>query len=291
MAFALAAALALGLICPRPLGAVGGDAAGAAEQPNPAPRPDLPDGPESTALSPECRVPGSKLYTIAPLRRVRRALRERRTVKVLAIGSSSTLGSGASSPAASYPARLEDELEKLFPNVNIDVVNRGISGEIATGAAERMKAAIAEVDPDLVVWQVGANDALARVDPDTFSAVLNETVQWLQAHKIDVVLVDPQYAAALAQDDYYARIVQTIETVSRRDRVPLVRRFEAMRYLAGQAKSPRDGFQLSDLGYRCMAEHVAHAITVSLIQAEAVAPGTPPQPVPAAPSGDPAPPR
>ena len=163
------------------------------------------------SLSPECRVPGSKLYTLASLRRVKRALREHRTIKVLAIGSSSTLGVGASSPAASYPARLEGELEKLFPGVDVDVVNRGISGEIAAGAADRMRDTVAEVEPDLLVWQVGTNDALARVDLETFSDSLDETLKWLQAHKIDVVLVDPQYTASLAKDDNYAAIVQTIE--------------------------------------------------------------------------------
>ena len=99
--------------------------------------------------------------------------------------------------------------------------------------------------------------------------MLDETIECAPAHKIDVVLVDPQYAASLAQDDAYGRIVQIIDAVARQDRVPLVRRFEAMRYLAGQAKSPREEFRLGDLGYRCMAEHVARAITVSLLQAEA----------------------
>ena len=71
---------------------------------------------------------------------------------------------GASSPAASYPARLEGELEKLFPGVDVDVVKRGISGEIAAGAADRLRDTVAEVEPDLLVWQVGTNDALARVE-------------------------------------------------------------------------------------------------------------------------------
>ncbi len=222
------------------------------------------------SLSPECRVPGSKLYTIASLCRVKRALREHRVIKVLAVGASATVGD-ASSPAASYPARLEDQLEKLFPGVDIDVVNRGISGEIAGGAVDRLKNIVAEVQPDLLVWQVGTNDALARVDPETFAESMNETINWLRGHKIDVVLVDPQYAASLAKDDYYGRIVQIVEDVARRERVPLVHRFAAMRYLADRKQGPyltSDQFQLSDLSYRCMAEHVAHAVTVGLLQAE-----------------------
>jgi lysophospholipase L1-like esterase len=232
-----------------------------------------------TSLSPECRVPGSKLYTIASLRGVKAALKEHRAIRVLAIGSSSTSGIGASSPRASYPAKLEGELEKMFSDdIEVEVINRGVSGEIASGAADRMRNTVAEVDPDIVIWQVGTNDALARVEVERFSASLDETVLWLKSHNIDVVLVDPQYTAALARDEYYARVVKAIEEIARKDRVPLVRRFEAMRYLAGERKArgylATDQFHLNDLGYRCMAEHVARAITVGLIQAETAPPAS-----------------
>jgi lysophospholipase L1-like esterase len=248
-------------------------AAGASAQTGTAPaaagQPETADA----SLSPECRVPGSKLYTLASLRGVKAALKEHRTIRVLAIGSSSTAGIGASSPQASYPARLEGELERMFSgDVEFEVINRGVSGEIASGAADRMRNTVAEVDPDLVIWQVGTNDALARVDVERFSTSLDETVRWLKSHNIDVVLVDPQYTAALARHDYYGSIVKAIEDVARKDRVPLVRRYEAMRYLAGEQKArgylSTDQFHLNDLGYRCMAEHVARAITVGLIQAE-----------------------
>jgi acyl-CoA thioesterase-1 len=288
MAFPLAAALAFGLNILV--------AAPGLTQASPPPLGESVD----QSLSPECRVPGSRLYTLASLRGVKRALREQRAIKVLAIGSSSTAGVGASSPMATYPARLEGELEKLFPNIEVDVVNRGMAGEIAAGAARRMKDAVADVEPDLVVWQVGTNDAIARVDVDTFAASLIETVEWLKGHKIDVVLVDPQYTASLAKDDYYATMVKTIEEVARKARVPLVRRYEAMRFMAGRAKDDaylaRDHFHLNDLGYRCMAEHVARAVTVGLLLADpppaSADSATPlrPEPAPPGPTAETAPP-
>ena len=261
MAFPLAAAVAVGL-----------NLLVAASALSQAPASPPPGESVDQSLSPECRVPGSRLYSLASLRGVKRALREQRAIKVLAIGSSSTSGIGASSPMSTYPARLEGELEKLFPNVEVEVVNRGMPGEIAAGAARRMKDAVADAAPDLVVWQVGTNDAIARVEMESFAASLVETVDWLKGHKIDVVLVDPQYTASLAKDDYYAGMVKTIEEVARKARVPLVRRYEAMRFMAGRAKGDaylaRDHFHLNDLGYRCMAEHVARAVTVGLLLAE-----------------------
>jgi acyl-CoA thioesterase I len=246
----------------------GGFGASAQTPPEPTPQAETAD----RSLSPECRVPGSKLYTLASLRSVKAALKEHRAVRVLALGSSSMASVGGSSAQATYPARLAGELEKLFPNVEIEVVNRGLSGEVAGEAADRVRNTVAEVDPDLVVWQVGTNDALARVDVDTFTEALDETLKWLKSHEVDVVLVDPQYTASLARDDYYAGIVKAIEDIARKDGVPLVRRFEAMRYLAGERKArgqrSGDQFHLNELGYRCMAEHVALAITVSLLQAD-----------------------
>lgn len=222
------------------------------------------------SLSPECRVPGSKLYSLAKLSAVKAALKHKRPIRVLSVGSSSA-GIGASS---SYPIRLQTSLERSLPNVEIEVESRGLSGEIAGGATERLRTMIAEVEPDLVVWQVGSNDALARVDIDAFSDALRDSISWLDSHGIDVVLVDPLYTQSLADDEYYNDLVQRVRDVAKEEGVPLVRRYEAMRFLS--ASGDRDveehilgrNFRINDLGLRCMAEHVTRAITLSLLQPE-----------------------
>ncbi|GEP04726.1 hypothetical protein MOX02_27640 [Methylobacterium oxalidis] len=222
------------------------------------------------SLSPECRVPGSKLYTLAKLQAVKAALKEKRPVRVLAVGSNSA-GPGAS---ASYPVKLETALERSLPDVDVVVEARGLQGEIASGAAERLRSMVADVEPDLVVWQVGTHDALARVELDAFADALDETVRWIKSHDIDVVLVDPVYTASLAQDEYYLSIVHKVQEVAARERVPLVQRYAAMRFLSGRTDKSEDHmlgrqFRLNDLGLRCMAEHVTRAITLSLLQPDA----------------------
>ena len=137
MAIPFASALVvIGLIL---LGNAAGPTAGWAQpvEPEALPTVEAPPAPEpvDTSLSPQCRVPGSKLYTLASLRALKAALREHRAIKVLAIGSSSTVGVGASSPHASYPMRLEEALEKLFPDIEINVENRVIWGAIAAACA------------------------------------------------------------------------------------------------------------------------------------------------------------
>jgi acyl-CoA thioesterase-1 len=225
-------------------------------------------------LSRECRAPSDEVYALAPLKRTKAALRAQRAVKVLAFGSSSTAGVGASSASTSYPFRLELELERLLRGANFAVSNFGVSGELAVNTAERIRRSVSETCPDLLIWQVGTNDALARVQPDTLTATLRTTLRWLRDRQVDVVLLNPQYTSGLASDEGYSRIVAAIGLEARRQRVPLVRRFEAMRHLAQQsagAERPylsRDQLHLNDLGYRCMAEHAARAIALSLAAAE-----------------------
>ena len=221
----------------------------------------------------DCRITAPAHEGRTALRQMRRALKENRVVKVLAVGSSSTSGVGASSPYATYPVRLEADLEGLFKGVDVDVVARGVPGEVGLGACTRMKREVADVRPDLVVWQVGTNDAMARADVGEFKLNLSRTLQWLAKNHIDVVLIDPQYVERLAADAHYVQMIKAIEDVAREERVLLVHRFSAMADLAKQkgenAILASDRFHLNDLGYRCMAEYAAGAIVAGIIQAQA----------------------
>ena len=238
----------------------------------PVPKVALPSAPP--ALSPDCnskRVAGERFRR--PLRALSRAVRARRDVKVLAIGSSSTVGVGASSPSAAYIAKLETSLEGSLKGMDFDVMGRGQSGEMAQGAADRMKREVEETKPDLVVWQVGTNDALRHVSIDKFKTCLKTTLAWLAENKIDVVLIDPQYGDALTKDEYYEQVVTAVAEVAREARVLLVDRFEAMRELQRERGDlfylSSDQLHLNDRGHRCMAEQLARAIVGGLMQADA----------------------
>jgi lysophospholipase L1-like esterase len=228
-------------------------------------------------LSPDCRTkrtPGDAFRR--PLRALSRAVHANREVKVLAIGSSSTAGVGASSPSTTYVARLETSLEGTLKGLDFVVIGRGRSGEVAQGAADRMKREVEEARPDVVVWQVGTNDALGQVRLDRFKQCLRTTLAWLKEQKIDVVLIDPQYGDALARHERYGQVVVAIAEVAREARVLLVDRFEAMRELSREHGDrfylAADNLHLNDTGHRCMAEQLAHSIVGGLLAADAEAP-------------------
>lgn len=225
--------------------------------------------PSISNFSNDCRITKPAFEQKIPLKRSSRALREKRALKVLAIGSSSTVGVGASSPRASYTVRLESNLEGRYKGADIKIITRGVNGEIAEDAAERLKFEVASIKPDLVIWQVGTNDALARVGEEQFAEELQSTLKWLIKHRVDVMLIDPQYVDTLAKDQHYNSIVNAIGEVAKSERVMLVHRFGAMAELSKLSKKTyvsADRLHLNDAGYGCMAEYAARAIFSGVAQ-------------------------
>jgi tRNA G10 N-methylase Trm11 len=116
-----------------------------------------------------------------------------------------------------------------------------------------------------VIWSAGTYDALARVEIDSFVRQVAETLEWLRSRQIDAVVVEPPYAAAVADDEHYSLLVKRLRETAERLRVPVVLRYEAMRYLAVQQPSTAgQHFRLHDLSRRCTPEYVARAIDASL---------------------------
>src|SRR5260370_13089065 len=67
----------------------------------------------------------------APLARMRRLIAAGQPVTIMALGSSSTAGAGARTPAATYPARLEVELRGPFPGAPITQLSPAANSERA----------------------------------------------------------------------------------------------------------------------------------------------------------------
>src|SRR5947208_1032885 len=109
-----------------------------AEMPTSAATPvALPSSAAPTALSRNCSVTAERDRIRAPLSRTAQKIADHLPVKIVALGSSSTYGFGASTRAASYPSRLAEELAQLLPDQQITVLNRGINGDEASATLSR----------------------------------------------------------------------------------------------------------------------------------------------------------
>jgi lysophospholipase L1-like esterase len=149
----------------------------------------------------------------------------------------------------------------------VTVVNRGVSGELAAGAAIRMRNEVALEEPDLVLWQVGTNDALAYVPVDDFASVVSEQIAWLKAHHVDVVLVGLQFTPRVRQDEHYVAMRDALRKIAAAENVPVVRFYEAMQIVNGASEGQlpaAEEFERNEEGYNCLAQYVARSITLGV---------------------------
>ena len=241
-------------------------------------------GPERQGPAPRCVVPSDAARFDVPLGRVALRLSGGLPIKIVAIGSSSTAGAGASSPTANYPARLEAELNRHFPGHDITVLNRGVNGEEAPDMLGRFETGVIAENPHLVIWQVGTNSLLRDRPLDPRALVLREGLARLKAIRADVVLMDPQYAPrVIAKTDHNA-VVDQIAEIAKEEKVGVLRRYSIMRRWHDLDALPfenfinADGLHMNDWGYACLAKWLGMAIV------EAATRSTETAAVPAAPN-------
>jgi acyl-CoA thioesterase I len=222
--------------------------------------PTNPRSPVPAPYSPECQSGGNEIDLQTPLPYVVAALQKRKAMRILAIGPSARWRSGGSS------SQIEIMLKQILLGFEITMINRGVSGELAAHAATRIKTEVALNDPDLVLWPVGTNDALSYIPLDELQQTVEETVRWLKAHNVDVVLVGLQYVDSMAQDDHYKAVRDMLRTVAAKENVMIIRRYEAMQFIAATQKTGGgfvpDEFDRTEAGYNCLAQYVASAITL-----------------------------
>lgn len=221
---------------------------------------------QQTPAPPACAAPDDVTRLMNPLARTGRRIAAGDPVKIVAIGSSSTAGAGASAPDKSYPARLAVELEARFPAQPITVVNRGVNGEEASDMIKRLDDGVLSERPDLILWQVGANAVLRDTAIPKVRTDILEGLRRMKASGADVILIDPQFAPkVLAKKDADA-MVDLLATTAKTQHVDLFRRFAVMRHWRQVARIPFEAFispdelHMNDWSYGCLAKLLAGAI-------------------------------
>src|SRR5947209_25981 len=128
-----------------------------------------------------CAVPQQLSAIDAALEHTASRIQSGKPLTIVTIGSSSTLGVGASAPAMSYPSRLAQELRQRFPGVGIRVINHGVGGQDVPEELSRLDRDVIAEHPDLVIWQVGTNAVLRRDDLSADEQLIRRGVSYMQA--------------------------------------------------------------------------------------------------------------
>jgi acyl-CoA thioesterase-1 len=214
-----------------------------------------------------CEGPTNLTHLDRPLSHLGERLAAREPIKIVAIGSSSTAGAGASSPAASYPSRLAVEFGKLYPDVPITVLNRGINGQDAAEVIARFKRDVIDERPDLVIWQLGTNAALQDLPIGEVSKFMEQGIREVKTAGADILLVDPQFVPKVISKPEAEGMVRLIATTATNTKVNVFRRFAIMRHwrerdgMPFDAFTSPDGLHMNDWGYGCWAKLLCTAIS------------------------------
>jgi acyl-CoA thioesterase I len=213
-----------------------------------------------------CSAPEAVTRFKVPLPNTARAIRRGKALTIVAIGSSSTQGAGASDQAHTYPALLAEELRRRWPHLAVTVVNKGIGGETATQMLARFPRDVLPYHPQLVIWQTGTNHTLASEDVQGYEKTVREGIVQLKAAHMDIILMDPQYAPRVLGRPLHKAIIDTLGGVANDLQVAVFQRFAVMRHwvTSGQYKMEdiiaRDQLHMNDASYNCIARLLADSL-------------------------------
>jgi acyl-CoA thioesterase I len=219
-----------------------------------------------------CPADAGFLTLNRPLDAARAAVADGR-LTILAMGSSSIEGVGASTPDLSFVPLLERGLEARLPGVEVTVVNRGIGGENAGETAARFPAEIDAAQPDLILWQLGANDVLQDRSEDAFLTAFRAGQALLADSGADVIVIDSQRVPEDRDLDFIrgrnpALGAFAALTALEAGRVGygVFSRFETMTGWGGLDAGGvgPDGLHLNDAGYACWAGLTAESLAAAL---------------------------
>jgi lysophospholipase L1-like esterase len=221
----------------------------------------------------ECTAPKDAVRLNVKLPNTARAIRQGNELIVVAIGSSSTQGVGASSAGNTYPARFARELALRWSRLRLRVFNEGVGGETASEMLARFETDVLAHKPHLVIWQSGSNSLLRGKAVEDYVATVRAGILRLKAAGTDVILMDPQFAPMVVAQPAHRRLILSIRALANDLRVGLFQRFAVMRHWVSSGGTriedviSRDRLHMNDASYACIARLLADSVSAAAQEA------------------------
>jgi acyl-CoA thioesterase-1 len=216
-----------------------------------------------------CRAKPELLALGTNLPVARKAIAEKKTLRIIALGSSTTAGYGVSNPAFAYPTQLRIGLEKALPGIDIEVINRGIGGQDVEEMAARMQVEMQENPASLVIWQTGTNAAIRHMPLEKFDSTLRGGLRLGKSLGADFILMNLQYVPAVVAAPDKEAYEKIMADAARDFSAGLFRRYDIMRgwYDDGMPYAQfvqLDGLHLNDFGQKCIGRLLTRSIVDAL---------------------------
>lgn len=172
------------------------------------------------------------------------------TGTIVALGDSLTAGYGVKEKE-SYPARLEKKLREA--GYDWRIVNSGICGETSGETLNRIDAVL-KLKPDIVILEIGVNDAFRGIDPLVTKKNIEETVRILMERKVTVVLAGMRMPVN-PESELNKKFAAIYPAVAEKHNLILIPHF--LEGVAGEPSLTKaDGIHPVAKGYRIVTETV-----------------------------------
>jgi lysophospholipase L1-like esterase len=157
-------------------------------------------------------------------------------------------------------------LSRIFPDETIQVLNKGVGGEVAADMVQRFDKDVFSERPDLVIWQVGSNGILKELAVPEYGLVVRDGINRLKAAGIDVLLMDLQLAPRILAHPHVAEMQRTLSMIAAEEGIPVFHRWATMEHwvssgqLTFKKMLSKDGLHMNDLSYACIGRLLAESI-------------------------------
>jgi hypothetical protein len=218
----------------------------------------------------QCDVPSEMMRVEVTLTHLSERLRAKNPAKIVAIGGASTTGVAAGSTDLAYPHRLQEILDRWYPDVPITVVNKGVPRQTAQQMLERFSSDVIAEDPILVICETGTTDAVRGVEIDDFAVALQAGIDELKTRSIDIIFIDMQFSRSTATVIDFERYLHTLHQIGEVNELYVFPRFDMMRYWSEQNVFNFDGVAKKERAtlaanvYECIGRKLAEAIRLAL---------------------------
>jgi lysophospholipase L1-like esterase len=190
-------------------------------------------------------------------------------MKIVALGDSLTVGEDEfalsdSGQPTSYPEYLqmitEEHLRSLKSDVKVDVLNKGVSGDLTSGMLERFSRDVVDEKADYVIILGGTNDIGWGFDPAMI--VHNLTTMYDTARNKGIVAVACSVPSILGFDEFIPprlHLNQMIRTETDKRSMPFMDLFTATADPRNNRLSEdysADGLHLNTEGYQQISKYI-----------------------------------
>jgi len=168
-------------------------------------------GPSTVKLPPTLEEALANAEKVFPTERLKRLLRHKKPVTIVALGDSLTWGMGVEQQEQNaFPVLFARMVAERFADPEVRLISAGMPGETAGSGLQRVERDVLAHQPDLVIVQYGGNDSFQGVPAVEYQDHLRQIVQHVREKSPAAVLLVAPPMDRPETDSLFPRSVRAV---------------------------------------------------------------------------------